>query len=555
MSFWSSVASLLVPSPDPDRERSAWEYPPLSEQLDAITRRNGGLRPWRVAGVDEAMGVPAILGAVSLIADTIGSMSLEAYRNGSLLSDPMQIPRIIQRPNPHTTPRAFFRDTAYYLATRGEAWWWVAKRDPFDNSPMSLWPVPPWEIMVEPNQRNVLRPTVRWNNTEVRLDDMRQITYMPGRDGRGQGPLQIAGAAASVSVEADAFAANFYSGSIPSLIGTTDMDLDEGELKSLDAQWVEKPNNLPRWLTNGMTMGETPFNPEKAQLTETRQHQVGETARMFNMPGSLIEYNMPGASLRYQNDEQIWTDFQRRCLSPHYLEPIEQEMSDLLPRSIASRFNLKQLLRGSAKERAEYYEKVIPLGIVLPEEARQEEGYAPGHIDYAPVPQALPQAVPQRLPFERSAHEVRCPNGHLQAELAAPPYRFTCGKCKAVTLAEAEVHERSDMPVINVNPAPVTVEAPNITLPPLDISPLTLIAEESRRANELGARNLDLLEQLVKREPAIYVKPAAAPEVTVHTDSFVEAVQEMRQLMAAPRTRKVIRDADGSIIGSTEEIA
>lgn len=436
MSVLSTLANLFVPQPY--EERSIEPFQSYEQQLAAIRRSHAADRPWRAASVAEALGVPAILSAVGLISNTVGSMSLEAFRNGIRIDDPVKVPRIIQRPNPFTTPRVFFRDTAYYLATRGEAWWWIAARDPIDEAPLSLYPIPPWEITVELNDRNRLRPTIRWQNRVMRNEDMRQITYLPGNLGRGAGPLQMAGAAVSVTVEADNWAANFFSGSIPSMVGTTAEDLDADELKALDEQWVEKPNNLPRWLTNGMDLSEPPFNAEKAQLTQTRQHQVGETARMFNMPGSLIEYNMPGASLRYQNDEQIWTDFQRRCLSPHYLEPIEQEMSDLLTRSTVSRFSLEQLLRADPKSRAEYYEKVVPLGFPV-EEMLRREGQLPGSVDYAPVPSATPQATPRILPPQEALrsvqlNDVRCPRGHLVGRVQGYA-EIKCRSCGSMAVA------------------------------------------------------------------------------------------------------------------------
>jgi HK97 family phage portal protein len=435
MSFWSAVADLVVPKPDVN-ERSASEFPDMNEQLAAIRRAQAGARPWRPASVDEAMGVPAILGAVTLIANTVGSLSLEAYRRGQLITTREDVPRLIIRPNPLTAPRAFFRDTALYLATRGEAWWWVAKRDPRDGSAMSLFPVPPWEVKVEENQRNRLRPTILWNNQEIPNEDMRQITYLPGTFGRGKGPLQLAGAAVSVGVEADHWAANFFSGSVPSFVGETDLDLDEAELLQLDAQWVEKPNNLPRWLTQGIKLANSPFDAQKAQMTETRQFQVAEVARMFNMPGSLLEHNMAGSSLRYQNDETIWSDFQRRCLRPNYLEPIQQEISDLLTRSTIARFNTDELLRASDKTRAEVYEKLVPIGVMTREEARRSEGLASGNTDFEPVPVSPPSTVPTRLPFERSAlQDLHCPKCGRMAGRVAGPAEIQCKRCGTLVAA------------------------------------------------------------------------------------------------------------------------
>ena len=433
MNLLSTVAHAFLDGVGPIETRSLDAYPSYEQQMQAVWNRHRQARPWRPATVTEATGVPAIFSAISLIADTVGSLSLEAFRRGVLLNSD-EAPRLVQRPNPLSTPRAFFRDTAYYLATRGEAWWWIARRD-IDDAAISLFPVPPWEITVVANDRDRLQPTIKWGDKKIDNEDIRQITYLPGDDGlRGVGPLQVCGAAASVTVEAQEWAANFFSGSVPSIVGTTDADMTDQELEQMDKQWNEKAPNLPRWLTNGLKLSDSPFDPQKAQLTESRQHQVGESARMFNMPGALIEYQMGGSSLTYQNQADIWQDFQRRCLSPHYLEPIEQEMSDLLTRSTVARFNLKQLLRADPKTRMEVHGLAIDKGIYSPEVAAQEEGYLPGSVDFAPVPLAAPQAIPTQLPVNRSRsvlRDLRCSKcGRLAARVGdGAIYETRCAKC------------------------------------------------------------------------------------------------------------------------------
>lgn len=447
MSFWESVKQFMSVEPMQTRA-DAFEFTDLDAQIWALQGHRS--QAWRPASIEEALGVPAILRAVSLIAATTGSLSMEAYQNGALMAGVP--PRIIVRPNPFSTPYAFFRDTAYYHASRGEFWWWVAHRD-VDGIADSLYPVPPWEITVQQNNENRLRPLIQWQGREMRNEDMVHQMYLPDRTGlRGIGPLQLCGAAASVAVESQSWAANFYAGKLPSAIGKTDMDLDEGDIEALDAQWREKENsNLPRWLGNGISLEPFAIDPERAQLTQSREFQVGEAARMFGMPGPLLEYSAPGSSLTYQNNESVWREFQAGCLSPYYLEPIEQAMSDLLTRSTVARFNLAQLLRSDAKTRWEIYEiagKVV--GIEAADLiARQAEGLAPGNIDFAPVPQTPPSAIPtilppDRMPQLRSAEPVRCggkrvvrgilrPCNKLLAE--AGPFTGTCPRCGTAVAA------------------------------------------------------------------------------------------------------------------------
>jgi HK97 family phage portal protein len=469
MAFLETLARAFLGNPEDFQERS--EFPGMDEQIAAIRRTQYAERPWRPAAVSEALGVPSILSAVSLISGVAGSLSMEGFRAGSLMAD---APRLIQRPNPRTTPGVFYRDTAFYHASRGEFWWWIAHRD-IDGNADALYPVPPWELTVTANQNDRLRPEIKWGSRVMRNEDMRQHMYLPGPDGlRGVGPLQLAGAAVSVAHEASHWAANFFSGNLPSLVGTTDQDLDETDLKALDAQWAEKQGNTPRWLTQNMKLEAAPFDAQKAQLTDTRSFQVGEVARMFLIPGPLLEYQMSGSSLTYRNEEDIWTDFQRRCLSPQYLEPIEQEMSDLMPRTTVGRFNLEQLLRADTKSRYEAWKFGMDAGWLTAEEVRKKEGLEPGNVDFAPVPFSPPGADLNPIPQNRSMAPVRCSSCNwLFGELSAP-YSVACRRCKTLNIASEPLQERSDplsaalamlatREPINIHPPSITVESPQIT--------------------------------------------------------------------------------------------
>src|SRR5262249_14544208 len=132
----------------------------------------------------------------------------------------------------------------------------------------------------------------------------------------------------------------------------------------------------------------------------TRDYQNGDSARMFGIPGALLEYSSPGSSLTYQNIQQVLDEFTRVCLWPQYLEPIEQAMSDLLTRSTICRFNTGALLRSDPLTRAQVYNLLIPLGVMSVEQAQQQEGILPGDVERAPVPFSVPQAIPVKLPIQ-----------------------------------------------------------------------------------------------------------------------------------------------------------
>ena len=396
----------------------------LQSQISAIW--GASPRPWRSASVKEALGVPAILRCVSLISSVGGSLSMNAYRRGTEL-DPDDRPRLMVRPNPFTTPRDFFRDTIYSMATRGEGWWWVAARDEA-KLPLSLIPVNPAEVKVEEDPDDLRYPKVFWRNKLMPREDMRQITYLrePGSL-RGYGPLQACGAAVSIAVEAQEWAANFFAaGGYPNIwikvAGTlgggtdewsTQDQVDDGvtsEILRLKEQWISTAPNTPK-ITDESIEDIKQFdpNPQGAQMLDSRQMQVGDAVRMFGIPGKLAEYVQTGSSLTYQNLAEVMTEFLRTCLLPNYLEPIEQAMSDLLPRPIVGRFNVDAVNRADIKTRYEVYQIGIESGVLTPELAQRDEGIVPGDVEVAQMPPALPAALPGPAAIPtRSGGDVRC---------------------------------------------------------------------------------------------------------------------------------------------------
>jgi HK97 family phage portal protein len=420
-------------------------YPGLTAQLLAVQGLTD--RPWRFPSISEALGVPAIFGAVNMIANLIGSLSMRALRNEVELR-PADRPRLIVRPDPFTIPREFYRGTGYNLATRGEAWWWSAKRD-VDDLTSAILSLPPHEMTVEENRDNPFRPIIKWRDNVIPNEDIRQLVYSrePGAL-RGHGPLQMCGAAISVAVEAQEWAANFFmeDGGHPSILIKSATELGQGtdgvhEADTIREAWMSKPHNTPRVIDPGIeSVEEVGVNAQGAAMLQARGYQNSEVATMFNMDATLLNAAISGSSVTYQNVGSEFEKFLRQCLQPNYLEVIEQTMSDLLPRTITARFNTSALTLADVKTRYDVYGIGIDKGIIEVEEARRFEGYAPGDVENASVPFSPPAAFPTRLPVQlrTEAGEVRCDGTRLLKGLIKPcnaklaeqgPFTGSCWRC------------------------------------------------------------------------------------------------------------------------------
>jgi len=437
---------------------------PIEDQIDDIInrRQTGPMRAWRTPSINEALSVPAILRAVSLISSTTGMLSVQGYRQGVVMDGfdgrPAP-PLLVTRPDPDHTPYYFFARTSGQIAKAGEFVWWIASRDT-DGLASALVNVPLAELQVHDNQRDRRRARYVWGNiTSTRYSPANpegQFVHemYPVSEPfqlRGQGPLQLAKAATSVSVESQTWAANFFAkGGHPREIvawngyldptlkddmGLPDPEKGVNEADRLRAQYMARDNNVPIVIDDHIKdIKPASVDVGGAQMLEARIHQRGDVANMFSLPGKFVEYVQSGTSLTYQSLESAFEDLVKTCLQPLYLEPIEQALSDLLPRTTSARFNVKGFLRADIKTRAEAYNLMVPLGIISAQEARQEEGYAPGDVEFAPIAFAPPAAIPARIPnigTSLSMRDVRCEScGRLIVRAAGPVEGF-CRHCKA----------------------------------------------------------------------------------------------------------------------------
>jgi HK97 family phage portal protein len=573
MGVLTELARLFVPAPLQTRSLESFEFTPLGEEVARV--RGLRINPWRSASIKQALGVPAIQRAVSLIANTTGSLTVQGLRDGMPMPEQ---PRILGRPDPFQTPREFYRDTAYYLATRGEAIWWIAARDN-DGLPASLIVVPLNELTVEKDPRDRRFPIYRWGKTvSTRFAPIANLTgqfvhltYLrePG-ELRGTGPLQMCGAAVSVTVEAQEWAANFFAGDPSTTELKSMVDVTEEEAVALKAQWLESgTSNLPRVTNPTLEWKDHQLDPKSAQMTEARTHQDGEAARMFGIPGKLLEYGALGSSLTYQNIAEVFTDFVRSCLSINYLEPIEQALSDLLPRTTAARFNVEGLLRADIKTRFGVYESAVK--VFGAEEgaqyAREREGLAPGNPEMAPTPFVLPAAIPASFPAETRSKQL---------ELALPE------KHPAMMLAEAVMTlatREQPQPITNIYPAPITVEPAQVTIeqgaiqvdvttPDVRIengairvdSPVTV--EPSRISFEEGSIRADSpitvnTPDVRLEEGSIRVGSPVTDEITDRmndlSNTFSDAMVDLKVMLTQPKTKRIVRDEQGRITAVTEE--
>jgi len=317
-----------------------------------------------------------------MISNLVGSLTMEAWRNKVKMD---VAPILVSRPGVFTDAFDFWRDTAYSLATRGEYFWYTVDRDD-DGLAKKLLLLPPGEVTVDWDQRMPILRNYEWRGKALDRDDVTHRTFSRELGAlRGQGPLQLCGAALSAAVEADEWAARFFKrGGAPATVLEHPSNLSGKEATDLKNQWLETEGNEVKVASGGTKAIAFQINPEAAQLLESRRYSASSIATAFGMDADMLNAAQSGSSLTYQNVGQRFDNLIRTTLAPNYLEPIEHGISELLPRTTVGRFNTQGFTRADVRTQADVYKTLIDAQ-VEPAQAAEIAGIG-SLVDTQPVP-------------------------------------------------------------------------------------------------------------------------------------------------------------------------
>ena len=331
-----------------------------------------------------AMSLSAFYACVTLLADTIASLSIKAYRQvgqARIEVDPQ--PRLFQGsgPYPETTWFEWLWMLLESLVVTGNGFGYVTSRD-VDGRPAAIMPVHPdvLSVTVE-NQPGTQWPDVvyRVNGAKVPVGNVVHLKRYPiAGSALGLSPIQKAASAVGLGLAAERYGLNYFRDSAnPSSVLESDLSLDEEQTKRLQQQWIASHGGKrrPAILSGGVKWRPIAISPNESQFLETRQFQRSEIAMWFRIPphmiGDTTKVTSWGTGLEQQS-----IGFVTYTLRP-WLTCIEQALSMLLPRGQFAKFNIDGLLRGDVKSRWEAYRIGRDTGVYSVNDLRAMEDLPP----------------------------------------------------------------------------------------------------------------------------------------------------------------------------------
>jgi HK97 family phage portal protein len=356
-------------------------------------RRNPGLQQssagsYSVSNVvvneDTALKLSAVWACVRLLAETVGGLPVNCYRNnpdGSRELDNSHPLAVLfnGKPNKYQNHVEFFETMTMQLALHGNAYAVIQKTG---GRIISLMPMmaEQMEVTLLTDGSVVYRYVDGANVTVFAPESIWHIKLMSNGI-VGLSPLAYARTAIGVGIASeDRVKALAKNGFKPTGILTIDKLLKPEQRTAIRQQFAdlaEGGDDPLRVLEAGMQYQQISMNPKDVQLLETRRFQIEDIARFFGVPSVLI--NDTSASTVWGSGvEQIVQGFYKLGLRP-YLERYEASIkNNLLIPNDRSRFDFEfdfaALLRGDEKTRFNTYKEAVLNGLKTINECRRIEG-------------------------------------------------------------------------------------------------------------------------------------------------------------------------------------
>jgi len=461
------------------------------------------------------MNMSAVWAAVSLISGDVASLPLVLYKTDGKKKERYTahpLYRILHdAPNPEMSSITWRRTVQAHALTWGGG---ISEIERSKGGGVAhLWPITPDRVMAE---RQAGRLQYRISNpngpdTTLAAEDALHIPGL-GFDGiSGYSVIGKARESIGLGMAAERFGATFYgNGSTFGGVFQHPLKMSDTARKNFKDALDHQHKGVDRahkWLVveEGMTYTRLGIPPNDAQFLETRQFQIAEIARWFNVPPHKIG-DLSNAT--FSNIEHQSLDYYRTTLI-HWLETWEQEINRKLISPLERNQQFVEhvtegILRGDSAGRAALQTAEFQIGGLTPNETRALSNRDPitgGDTVFVPL---------NMIPLDRVDEWI---DAQIKEKTAPPPPSAppaAGGDREALTVLEKAVEELAQ----SKRQAEQRAE---------DLSAALAAMTESREA-EIAAR-LELSKQLEQAEAAYRVAFDEELAKRTHVQELLDGAQ------------------------------
>jgi HK97 family phage portal protein len=322
-----------------------------------------------------ATQVPAVNRCLNLIKGVVGYLPLELYKKstGQKLGKPLWL----EQPDIRQPRSVTISWTVDSLIFYGQAFWRVTEVFADDLRPSRFEWISNNRVVAQTNQ---LGTEVLYYTVDGAKVPMVGIGSLVTFQGLTQGVLQTAGRTIQAALDLEkASAVAAQTPMATGFIKNTGADMPESSVQALLAAWKSaRQNRSTAYLTSTLTYEPVGYSPKDMMYSEAQQYLATQIARAMNVPAYYISADMNN-SMTYQNILDGRKEFVAYSLQP-YICAIEDRLSmdDITPRGHVVKFALEEsFLRADTVKRLEAIEKMLALGLIDVEQAKEMEQMTP----------------------------------------------------------------------------------------------------------------------------------------------------------------------------------
>lgn len=324
-------------------------------------------------GRDAAMCVPTVARCRNLIAGVIASLDLELYNKTT--GKELGKPRWLEQPDIRQPRSVTIAWTVDSLIFYNLAYWRVTERYADDGRPSRFEWIANNRVTYTTNKFGTEIDQYFIDGYEVSMNDI--VTF---QGLNGGGVLQTGARTIQASLDLEKAASVSAATPMPTgYIKNTGADLPEAQISGLLAAWkASRMNRSTAYLTSTLSYETTGFSPKDMTYNESLQFLSTQVARLMGVPAWMVSADMNN-SMTYQNILDSRKEFLAYTLQP-YISAIENRLSmdDVTNGRNVVRFAVDEtFLRADAMERLNVIEKLLNLGLIDVEQAKEMEDLTP----------------------------------------------------------------------------------------------------------------------------------------------------------------------------------
>ena len=384
MAFWNKrekravTSGLMTPS--------GWMFDALS-----TSPSNAGTR----VTVEKALGLSPVWAAVSLIAEQVGQLPLKVYRDlGDGQKEEARSHRswrlLHDRPNSQTPAGRFWSTVAVHLLLWGNCFIEMVR----DEAGIvdELWLIHPSKVSVKwwPNLREktfVHRPKdMQREQRELDSSEVLHVMNMSGDGLTGLSVIENCRQTFGTALARDEFEAEFYRrGAVLSAVLEMDGTIKNPQaLERLSTAFkalftgAGRRHGVPV-LEDGVKLKQVGSPLKDLEFVASQNMTATSIATIFKIPPNYLG-GSSGDGLTYATVEANQIQFALNAIAPMaktITDALSQEPA-LMPQNVHwAEFTLEGMLRADTSARADFYEKLVNMKAMLPDEVRAKENLPP----------------------------------------------------------------------------------------------------------------------------------------------------------------------------------